>query len=360
MGTNLNKIWAILSRLRETANHDPQRGVHLSIPNPLPPPTSSAMHNTRNMRSTRDSNRAAYTQIVQSAQMIPVVEALIKNAIHTDAIREELDDGVKNGKDLTKRVKEYCRKENEKWEAERKALKASQKDDDVTKGYPRQVSLPILQVFHALIVERLQMKIELEGQQRRLRHLEYALKLVLPGFAPRFTPLGTNSECVFYTLSPGIAERNAALDFITDMTTDPGETEGHVKRPRGAMRRQTAGGEERGAMNQWSWFVAVWGKEPVNGKRLPKTSEPHTDDKDSNDAEKWWAVYEPEEIRKVAEWVAVKSGINQSGLHDICSSLVKGLNDYAALLEWRLLENRFDAGNASEHHHHHHQPVASK
>jgi hypothetical protein len=76
--------------------------------------------------------------------MIPVVEALIESAIHTDAIRNELDSGVKDGKDLTKSVKEYCRKENEKREAERKATKASLKDNGKTKDNSRQVILPIV------------------------------------------------------------------------------------------------------------------------------------------------------------------------------------------------------------------------
>lgn len=137
----MNKIWTILSRLRNAVNDDPDCRIQLSIPDPLPPPASAVMHNTRNMRSTRDPNGTASIQIAQSAQMIPVVQALIETATLTDTVREELEVGVRDGKDLTKTVKEYCRKENEKRDAERKAIKASLKDSDKTKGFSSQVSL---------------------------------------------------------------------------------------------------------------------------------------------------------------------------------------------------------------------------
>ena len=195
------------------------------------------------------------------------------------------------------------------------------------------------------------MKIKLKAQQRHLRHIENSLKLVLPGFAPRFTPLGTdNEERVFWALSPGIAERNAALDFITAVTSESGETENRRKLRR-PMRRQSTGSEEYSSMKQWSWFVAIWGKKPVHAKNSPQTLKLDTDDKDydseEDEVEKWWAVCGPEEIRKVAEWVTITSGVQKD--NECCSSLAKGLQDYAALLEWRLLEDKFDAGIADGH-----------
>ena len=263
-------------------------------------------------------------------------------AIHLDTIRDELDNGVRNGKDLTKTIKEFCRKENEKWEAERKAIKALVKNNDKTKGDQQVVSLIYNHCVHCS--ECLQMKINLKAQQRHIWHLENALKLALPGCAPRFAPLGTDKEGrMFWTLSPGIAERNAALDFITAATSESGETGKRDTKSRGATRRPLDSGEERNSMKQWSWFVAIWGKKPFQAKKFPQT---HTDDEDNGpeveDAKRWWAVCEPEEIRKVAQWVAMTSGLPGEG----SSSLVKGLNDYAALLEWRLLEDKFDGSNA--------------
>jgi hypothetical protein len=110
-------------------------------------------------------------------------------------------------------------------------------------------------------------------------------------------------------------------------------------------------------MKQWSWFVAVWGRKPVNEKDLPHTSKRDTneesDSEEDEDVERWWAFSKPEEIRKVAKWIAIKSGVDQKddSLKGHDSSLVKGLNDYAALLEWRLLEDKFDTGDAAGHAH---------
>lgn len=190
------------------------------------------------------------------------------------------------------------------------------------------------------------MNIKWETEQRHLRQLENALKLVLPGFAPRFTPLGTDNEGrIFWALSPGIAERNAALDFIAAVTS------GSERKDKGSRvaRRRTTGGEERDAMNQWSWFLAIWGKKPIPAKTSPRKLKRDTSNsvkEDDEDVEKWWAVCEPEEIRKVAEWVAIDFGGNKKdrSTDGDYSSLVKGLKEHAALLEWRLLEDRFDAG----------------
>lgn len=82
------------------------------------------------MRSNGDAKGDPSIHIVQSAQMIPVVEALIETAIHTDTVRDELEAGVKTAKDWTKTVKEFCKSENDKREAERKAFRASLKDKD--------------------------------------------------------------------------------------------------------------------------------------------------------------------------------------------------------------------------------------
>jgi hypothetical protein len=197
------------------------------------------------------------------------------------------------------------------------------------------------------------MKIKWEAQKRRLQHLENALNLVLPGYAPRFTPLGTDSEeRVFWALSPGAADRKAALDFITEVTSSSSEAPRQNRKSRGAACRQTVSVEERDAMKQWSWFVAVWGKKPIDEKDLPHTSkrdnDEESDSEEDEDAERWWAVSKPEEIRTLAKWVAMKSVDQKGALDGRYSSLVKGLNDYAVLLEWRLLEDRFDTGNTAD------------
>jgi len=333
MGANLNRIWVTLAKLRNSiASPTLDTPNRLSFPDPLPPPASAVIYNTRNMRSNRDtSGDGTSIYISQSAQMIPVVAALIEAAIHTDAIREELDRGRKEEKDLVRDVKEYCRKENERL-----------KDNAKAKGQSREV------------------KVEEEVHKRNLQHLENAMKLILPKFSPRFSPLGTDNEGrIFWALSSSISERNAAFDFITSVTTGSSESARKNIRSRAKSQGQAMNDEERGAMKWWSSFVAVWGKKPPIARNPSKTKmareisghDAETGGCDSDDevVEKWWGFHEPDEIRKVADWIAIETGL---GLEDgsqngSASTLVKGLQEYAALLEWRLSENRFEHGNAN-------------
>jgi hypothetical protein len=186
-----------------------------------------------------------------------------------------------------------------------------------------------------------QAKIEREAQKRHLQHVENALRLVLPSFAARFSPLGIDNEGrVFWALSPGIDERQAALDFITAATSGSGESERPTKRSSRPLRRPTTGDEEQSSIRHWSWFVAVWGTKPTAEK-----NQIDDDDSDSDGDERsrrWWSFHEPGEIRKVAEWVTTRTDLEEGCQHGSVSYLAKRLHDYASLLEWRRLESRFE------------------
>lgn len=90
----------------------------LSFPDPLPPPSSTVIHNTRNMRNSG----VASVQVVNSAQMVPVLNAFIEAAFDTDLVREELENGVREGKEITREVRERIKKENDEWDIERKRM----------------------------------------------------------------------------------------------------------------------------------------------------------------------------------------------------------------------------------------------
>lgn len=90
-------------------------------------------------------------------------------------------------------------------------------------------------------------------------------------------------------------------------------------------------------------------------KPLPERSEnlqpTKTDSSDGDDkeqeAEKWWGFWEPEEIVKVADWIFIKSKLEDEEIQTKDPAkvqlrhLVAQLKDYAALLEWRTRENKF-------------------
>lgn len=192
------------------------------------------------------------------------------------------------------------------------------------------------------------MKSKREAHKQRIQRFENALKLVLPGLAPRFAPLGCDNDGrVFYALSPGVAERKAALDFITSETDTK-------HRKNGKKKERAWTGDERSAMKEWSWFVGIWGKRPSNEtnssgmravnhiyNRQGNNDGSDTDGEDEDeDAEKWWGFHEPENMRNVAEWIAASSGTDDDT--PSISSLVKGLKDYGALLEWRVQEDKYN------------------
>lgn len=64
--------------------------------------------------------------------MIPVILGLIDAALQTETIRTEIDVGVKDGKEKTRESREAVKKENERWEIERKELEAGAKEFEVS------------------------------------------------------------------------------------------------------------------------------------------------------------------------------------------------------------------------------------
>lgn len=192
---------------------------------------------------------------------------------------------------------------------------------------------------------------------------------------------------MYWILSPGVSEREAAQDFILSCSNDDKLVKSSKKKilPKKA---KVLTPEERVEMRSWSWFVAVWGRKPEeaagsvkanrNGNmklkikvnaRKPKVKakehkrgsddemevdgEEHADredvemgsgsdsergpstsqsdsgseesdndndndnDNDSQsssaeeeDREKWWGFYDPLEILKLSDWIAMKTGLD--------------------------------------------------
>ncbi|KAG6902747.1 hypothetical protein C0995_011895 [Termitomyces sp. Mi166 len=303
-GNNLNKIWPILARLQDVIDDK----TRLSIPDPLPLPASVVVYNTRTTRRAPESSSGANIAIGHTAQMIPVLEALIEAALETPIIHEELDNGFKEAKEVIREVQKAIKEENERWDAERKSLES-----------PKETSEEMIKPMNMIQ----QIKIKRGLHKMRIRDLENALRLVTPGFAPRFIPMGTDrAGRVYWASSPGVVERKVALDFITSATVSK----------KGRTRVV-----DDGAPTKWSWFVAVWGR---------KTSVARNDVQvvEDDDDERWWAFTDPVEIRKVADWIRIDAGIDPNGEADAnkpLASLVKRLNEYAQLLDWRLKEDKY-------------------
>lgn len=113
--------------------------------------------------------------------------------------------------------------------------------------------------------------------------------------------MGTDHDGrVYFALTPSVAERDAAAALLAGDTTKGGKAQG----------RAIISADERSTLRRWGWFIAVWGKKPVDG--LIPVSEHDSDsdsDDDLDDVERWWGIWQPEEIRKLTDWIAIKNGI---------------------------------------------------
>ena len=125
----MNKMWSTLASLRDDISRAASNIVIVSsqlltFPDPLPPPASAALG--RSLRSVRVSN--SMINVVQTSQMIPVIVSLVQSAIETKIIRDALEQGLKDNKDIARDAKEATRIENDRWEKERQTMDSGTKD----------------------------------------------------------------------------------------------------------------------------------------------------------------------------------------------------------------------------------------
>jgi hypothetical protein len=136
---------------------------------------------------------------------------------------------------------------------------------------------------------------------RSLSALEQALRVALHTHTLRFAPLGVDHEGrTYFALTPSMAEREAAAALLAGDTSKGGKAHG----------RAIISTDERGTMRRWGWFIAVWGQKPVDGL-VPACEEDDDSDDDSDDdddTERWWGLWHADEIRKLADWIAIKNG----------------------------------------------------
>ena len=135
--------------------------------------------------------------------------------------------------------------------------------------------------------------------KRSLGALEQAQRVTSHAYALRFTPLGTDHKGrVYFALTPSVAEREAAAALLAGDVTKGGKAQG----------RTVVSTDERSALRRWGWFISVWGKKPVDGV-VPASEGDDDDDDGDEDVERWWGIWQPDEIRRLADWIAIRNGI---------------------------------------------------
>lgn len=150
---SLNKIWSALSSLRYNISQAVSLASTattgsstieklLTFPDPLPPPASAL--SGRSLRSVRTPTDTV--NVVQTSQMIPVIVSLVQSAIETKVVRDELDQGLKDNKNIVREAKEAIRIENARWEEEKKTMDNRTND----KAQKTEVELPPF--FHGFLL----------------------------------------------------------------------------------------------------------------------------------------------------------------------------------------------------------------
>ena len=109
----MTKIWTTLASLRHAHPND------FTYPDPLPPPTTMPVYNTRRGALNQDG-----IPVGHSAQLVPVVLDLIDGLTMggSRTLKVEIDKGVNEAKDIAKLGKEAIARENERWTKEKGRL----------------------------------------------------------------------------------------------------------------------------------------------------------------------------------------------------------------------------------------------
>ena len=109
---NLSRIWGALASLRAEIEKADGR---LIFPDPLSPPQRTKIHTTRS-----GALSGAGVNVTTTAQLVPIVLPLIEMVLETQAVHDELEEGVKEAKERIKEEKERAKAIREQWDMTKK------------------------------------------------------------------------------------------------------------------------------------------------------------------------------------------------------------------------------------------------
>jgi hypothetical protein len=109
---NLGRMWSALASLRaEFEKVDNQR----IFPDPLPPPQHTKIRTTRS-----GALNSVGVNVTTTAQLVPVILPLMEMVVDSQAVRDELEEGIKEAKERVKEEKERAKAIREQWEETKK------------------------------------------------------------------------------------------------------------------------------------------------------------------------------------------------------------------------------------------------
>ncbi|EIW82677.1 hypothetical protein CONPUDRAFT_80927 [Coniophora puteana RWD-64-598 SS2] len=282
------------------------------LPEPHPPPANSARL-ARSTRSAAAADARGEVEVVCTAQLVPVIAALISAAIPTDGVRAALEGGFEEAREVRERAKALGRAEKERYREEKEQEKAS------TDGPAPHSRL------------RGSKNAPKRAHEARLESYDHLSTLACASYEPRIAPLGRDSSGrVYWALTPGPAERESARELLDALHEDivtvegAGKTKAKKTKRQQPKKRSPPTENEREGLRRWCWGVVVWGERPPEAERAFRFKVPFSvgsdgevedaDDSDSEDedgpAQRWWGFAESQEIERLASYVLVKAGLH--------------------------------------------------
>ncbi|EJD03349.1 uncharacterized protein FOMMEDRAFT_168333 [Fomitiporia mediterranea MF3/22] len=355
-GSDPAVLWARLKILRKALPND---FFVVPIPDPASRPsfaeddaedeadsytnrTSSRIKSRTNTRNTPGDEEVLIldNSVTHPLQLIPCIIALCECAMQGPSIRADIEKQANDAREKNRSYFSEIRKENERWAEERVSLGWGERKDDKEpvndqsaegtsdKGKAREKDPEKDKAYRTAYA----------AHKRKLATLENARMLELQTYAPRFGSLGRDSSGRVY--------------YASSMRQDKDKR----------RKPKIPDEEDRTGLRKWGWFLAVWGPGGIIG--------PAKHEKE----ERWWGFADPKEIRQLAKWLGAAEGVDGKdtfvegpggstvkGIEDLkkvitssnssvtspelgtptrthVKALVKGINEYADLLEWRLGE----------------------
>jgi len=127
-----DNVASLFSSTASTSDGKSLIWVPLTFPDPSPAPLS-AVRNMRNLRNVRPVGPCGdNVNVVHTAQMIPVIISLIHLVLETAIVREEIDQGIRDARDIARDAKEATRIENERWEEQKNVDSVLKDKNEVT------------------------------------------------------------------------------------------------------------------------------------------------------------------------------------------------------------------------------------
>ena len=294
--------------------------------------TRSSRTSVNPQPAKQTSKETTWPEVVRTSQLVPVISALVDLAVQGQGVRDALEEGVKEAKELTKESIEV-KKALDRVEKEKKEREKAEKEQagKVKKSKNKKVKG---QDAHA---KEKDVK-DVEDKPTHMFTPKTALTIALSSYAQRIAPLGRDVDGrIYWALTPGRGERDASREYLTFNEQQDEVLKAKSKATKSKSAWTPPSLAERTSHKRWSWFVAVWGVRPgVEERRDPPKDEDDSEDESESESEHdsdmdededkankikprktktkaerpgWYAFSDASEIFKLAEWVDRKAGL---------------------------------------------------